>query len=89
MNPIAIYGLLIAMAAVVNIPFLLTLLTKRTNPMPVIASFQPLLDELAANTAAAVALKTQLANTPAAQDLTDTQAALQAALDDQKTALGA
>ena len=87
-SQIEVVAALIAVFALVNLPFLLHLTSKRTTSMPVIPSFQPLIDELNATVTAVTALKAELANAPAAQDLTDTQAALQAAADALKTAAG-
>lgn len=84
--------------AIVSVPFslyslacLINALTLRTQIMPMIAAFQPVLDELnalpaeiAAKVAASAGVLPEGA--ASAQDVTDTVAALQAAADTAKAA---
>lgn len=87
MSPAFLF-VVIALFAVANLPTLIYLIKHRRTPMPVLSQFQPIVDELTTLTAAVSALKDQASNAPAALDLTDTAAALQAAADGLKSAAG-
>jgi hypothetical protein len=81
-------GIIVASA----FPFHLSFLIHRKNsPMPVIPSFQSVIDELNSVATAVTALKAQAdaaTGAPSAQDVADTQAALQGAADAVKAAAG-
>lgn len=86
-----IWAVLIAAFAVVNLPLLFHLLKGQT-PMAVDPRVQTALDEINASVAALPAKLAEAAasgNAQAAQDATDTAAAVQAAADALKTAVGA
>lgn len=85
MNPYALWAVLIILSAVANLPLLICLLKPKENPMAVLAAFQPVLDELNASIAAVQALKDGAVS---AQDVADTQAAVQTAADSLKAAVG-
>lgn len=88
MNPYQLWGLLIALSAIANLPVAIHLFTQRTKPMPIIPEFQAAIDSLNAAVADVQALKSAASSAPAAQDLTDTAAAVQAAADAVKAATG-
>jgi hypothetical protein len=85
-----IWSVIIAALAVVNVPFVLTLI-KDTKPMAVDPRVQTSLDEITASTAAIAAKITAdvtAGTAQATQDATDTAAAVQAAADALKAAVG-
>lgn len=91
MSHIALIAMFIAAFAIANLPTAIYLLSKRTAPMPVIPSFQPVIDEINALTTSVAALKAAAdaaSGAPSAQDVTDTEAALQTAADGLKAAAG-
>ena len=81
-----IYLALICFNALVNLPSLLHLLTKRNTPMPVLPEFEAPLAELATSIAAVKTIVANATGGPSTQDVSDTLAAVQAQADDLKTA---
>lgn len=87
----AIWCVIIAAMAVVNVPFALSLLQGK-SPMPVDARVQASLDEIAASIGALpakIAADVAAGGVQAVTDATDTATAVQAAADALKAAVGA
>lgn len=82
-----IWAALILAQFIVSSPIVIYLL-KGTQKMPVLPEFQTALDELNASVSAIQALKLSVEGAVSAQDVADTQAAVQAAADAVKAAAG-